>query len=563
MCWAPFGQLDVSSNAVATNWVRFVTEPVRGVRPGGNVTEFSVSELSAAIKRALEDGFGFVRLRGEISGFRGPHASGHCYFTLKDDKARIEAVIWRTTVMRLRCKPEEGLEVIATGRVTTYPGSSKYQIVIDMLEPAGAGALMALLEERKKKLASEGLFEESRKRALPFLPRVVGIVTSPTGAVIRDMLHGFDERFPAHVIVWPVRVQGETSAAEVAAAIRGFNALHAGGPIPRPDVLIVARGGGSLEDLWSFNEEVVVRAAAASAIPLISAVGHETDWTLLDLAADARAPTPTKAAEWAVPKYSELVETMASLGARLIGGARRTLASARTHLKAASRGLPRLEDLLALPRQRFDAAEKRLARGLHSNTQAHAKRLAQIAPRLQPRLISARLQRCHDLLDRLTRRKAQALARGTSGRRARFERLAGRLSPRPLAHRLQRCHERLDELAQRNRHCFASGIAQRRRALAGQAQLLASLSYHGVLQRGFALVRDASGRTVRSAHAVTSGQRVDIEFADGHVTAETQASQARSAGHSDPARKSGSAPAPASKHGASTKSPGRQGSLFD
>ncbi|HWB45876.1 MAG TPA: exodeoxyribonuclease VII large subunit, partial [Hyphomicrobiaceae bacterium] len=269
-------------------------------KPGANAPEFSVSELSAAIKRTLEGSYGYVRLRGEISGFRGAHASGHCYFALKDDKAKIDAVIWRSTAQTLRFKPAEGLEVIATGRVTSYPGKSTYQIVIDSLEPAGVGALMALLEERKKKLAAEGLFDTARKRPIPFLPRLVGIITSPTGAVIRDMLHGFDERFPTRVLLWPVRVQGETCAAEVAAAIRGFNALSTAGPIPRPDLLIVARGGGSLEDLWGFNEEIVARAVAESTIPLISAVGHETDWTLIDLVADARAPTPTKAAEWAV-----------------------------------------------------------------------------------------------------------------------------------------------------------------------------------------------------------------------------------------------------------------------
>ena len=340
-------------------------------RPGANVAELSVSELASAIKRALESGFGYVRLKGEISGYRGPHSSGHCYFALKDDKAKIEAVIWRGVFQSLKFKPEEGLEVIAQGKVTTYPNSSKYQIVIDSLEPAGVGALMALLEERKKKLAAEGLFEESRKKKLPFLPRVVGIVTSPTGAVIRDMLHGFTERFPVHVIVWPVRVQGETSAREVAAAIKGFNALPAGGPIPRPDVLIVARGGGSLEDLWSFNEEIVVRAAAASRIPLISAVGHETDWTLIDLAADARAPTPTKAAEWAVPKHSELIEQTVGFAERLRIGMRRTLEQARTHLKAAARGLPAPQDLVALPRQRMDAVERRLGLALAAATRTH------------------------------------------------------------------------------------------------------------------------------------------------------------------------------------------------
>ena len=316
---------------------------------GANVTEFTVSDLAGAIKRALEEGFGYVRLRGEISGFRGQHASGHCYFGLKDDKAKIDAVVWKTTWARLKVKPEEGMEVVVQGRVTTYPGSSKYQIVIESLEPAGVGALMALIEERKRKFAAEGLFEETRKKPRPYLPRLVGIITSPTGAVIRDMLHGFSERFPTRVIVWPVRVQGETCAAEVAAAIAGFNAFLPGGRFARPDILIVARGGGSLEDLWGFNEEIVVRAVAASRIPVISAVGHETDWTLIDLVADARAPTPTKAAEWAVPKFAELAESTDKFGLRLTSAARRSLQSARTDLKAAARGLPRLQDIVATP----------------------------------------------------------------------------------------------------------------------------------------------------------------------------------------------------------------------
>src|SRR3954471_19003515 len=234
-----------------------------------NAPEWTVSELAGALKRTLEDAFGHVRLRGEESGYRGPHSSGHAYFCLKDQSARIDAVIWKGSFTRLKFKPEEGMEVIAIGRITTFPGKSNYQIVIDSLEPAGIGALMAVLEERRRKLTAEGLFEIDRKRPLPYLPRVVGVVTSPTGAVIRDILHRLDDRFPRHVLVWPVRVQGDTSAAEVARAIEGFNALREGGPIPRPDVLIVARGGGSLEDLWGFNEEIVVRAAAASDIPLI------------------------------------------------------------------------------------------------------------------------------------------------------------------------------------------------------------------------------------------------------------------------------------------------------
>src|SRR5215813_4264548 len=281
-----------------------------------NAPEFTVSELSSALKRTVEDAYGHVRVRGEISGFRGPHSSGHCYFALKDESAKIEAVIWKSAHYRMRFKPQEGLEVIATGRLTTYPGSSKYQIVIEALEPAGIGALMALIEERKKKLAAEGLFDEKRKQLLPWLPEVIGVVTSPTGAVIRDILHRLEDRFPRRVLVWPVRVQGEGSAEQVASAIRGFNALPEGGRIPRPDVLIVARGGGSLEDLWSFNEEIVVRAAADSMIPLISAVGHETDFTLIDFAADKRAPTPTAAAEMAVPVRSELMTRLSGIASR-------------------------------------------------------------------------------------------------------------------------------------------------------------------------------------------------------------------------------------------------------
>ena len=274
-----------------------------------------MSELSAALKRTVEDSYGHVRVRGEISGYRGPHSSGHAYFALKDESARIDAVVWGRTFGRMRIKPEEGLEVVATGRLTTYPGRCTYQIVIETLEPAGLGALMALLEQRKQKLAAEGLFDEARKQLLPFLPAVIGVVTSPTGAVIRDILHRLSDRFPRHVLVWPVRVQGDGAAEEIAAAIRGFNALERGA-IPRPDLLIVARGGGSIEDLWSFNEEIVVRAAADSLIPLISAVGHETDVTLIDFVADRRAPTPTAAAEMAVPVRIELIDRIDSLARR-------------------------------------------------------------------------------------------------------------------------------------------------------------------------------------------------------------------------------------------------------
>ncbi|MBM3521446.1 MAG: exodeoxyribonuclease VII large subunit, partial [Alphaproteobacteria bacterium] len=285
--------------------------------PRSNLPELTVSELSGAIKRTLEEGFERVRVRGELSGFKR-HTSGHLYFALKDADALIDGVVWRGQAARLAIKPEDGLEVICTGRVTTYGARSKYQLIVDQMELAGEGALLKMIEERRKRLAAEGLFDEQRKKALPFLPDVIGVVTSPTGAVIRDILHRLADRFPRHVLVWPVAVQGEGAAQQVAEAIRGFNALAPGGAVPRPDVLIVARGGGSLEDLMAFNEEIVVRAAAASAIPLISAVGHETDTTLLDFAASRRAPTPTAAAEMAVPVRSELVARLSRDGSSLV-----------------------------------------------------------------------------------------------------------------------------------------------------------------------------------------------------------------------------------------------------
>src|SRR5947209_7847671 len=330
--------------------------------PVSNAPELTVSELSAALKRTVEDRFGYVRVRGEISNYRGPHSSGHAYFCLKDQGARLDAVVWKTTLQRLKTKPEEGLEIIATGRVTTFPGKSSYQIVIDAIEPAGIGALMALLDERRRRLAAEGLFDQARKRPIPYLPTVIGVVTSPTGAVLRDIVHRIRDRFPRRVIVWPVRVQGETSAAEVGAAIRGFNALHAG--FPRPDVLIVARGGGSLEDLLGFSEELVVRATAEGLIPLISAIGHETDTTLIDFAADLRAPTPTGAAEKSVPVRAELLQSVSSAGARLAAASHRNVERRRSDLRALSRALPNAESVLAGPRQRLDAAGQRLTSGL-------------------------------------------------------------------------------------------------------------------------------------------------------------------------------------------------------
>src|SRR5690242_18505510 len=374
-----------------------------------NAPEFTVSELSSALKRTVEDSYGHVRVRGEISGFRGPHTSGHCYFALKDENAKIDAVIWKGTHYRMRFKPQEGLEVIATGKLTTYPGKSSYQIVIEALEPAGVGALMALLEERKKKLAAEGLFAEARKQLLPWLPEVIGVVTSPTGAVIRDILHRLEDRFPRHVLVWPVRVQGEGSAEQVAAAIRGFNALPEGGKIPRPDVLIVARGGGSLEDLWSFNEEIVVRAAAESMIPLISAVGHETDVTLIDFAADKRAPTPTAVAEMAVPVRSELFIEVDGLARRRLLCWQRAHEGRRNELRAAARALPAASELLAIPRQRLDSCAERLPRALRANAQIHHTQFSRVAGRLAPQLLRTNVERRRVRLDACTHRLGTAL----------------------------------------------------------------------------------------------------------------------------------------------------------
>src|SRR6187455_536373 len=393
-----------------------------------NVVEFTVSELSAALKRTVEDSYGYVRVRGEISGYKGPHGSGHCYFALKDERAKIDGVIWKMTFARMRIKPEEGMEVIVTGKLTTYPNRSSYQIIVETLEPAGLGALMALLEERKKKLAAEGLFDEARKQLLPFLPEVIGVITSPTGAVIRDILHRLQDRFPRRVLVWPVRVQGDGAAEQVAAAIRGFNALPPGGRIPRPDLLIVARGGGSLEDLWSFNEEIVVRAAAESIIPLISAVGHETDVTLIDFASDRRAPTPTAAAEMAVPVRAELIADLMNKARRALACWQRAQDHRRTELRAAARALPKAEDLLAIPRQRLDACAERLPRALRANAQIHHTAFSRIAGRLAPQLLRSNVERRRLRLDACTHRLGTALRTYKETQQTRITRASDRVT---------------------------------------------------------------------------------------------------------------------------------------
>ncbi len=438
-----------------------------------NVVEFSVSELSFALKRTLEETYGYVRVRGELGRVSRP-ASGHVYLDLKDEKAVLSGVIWKGVAGRLRIQPEQGLEVIVSGKVTTFPGQSKYQIVIDTMEPAGAGALMALLEERKKKLAAEGLFDDERKRQLPFLPQVIGVVTSPTGAVIRDILHRLNDRFPRRVLVWPVRVQGEKCAEEVAAGINGLNALDMTCGLPTPDLIIVARGGGSLEDLWGFNEEIVVRAAAASAIPLISAVGHETDWTLIDHAADWRAPTPTAAAERAVPVRSDLLAQIAEIGARQARAVRRTMDERQTRVTSAARALPRPDDILALVRQRFDTAAGRLVQALRANLNA---------------------------------------------RRVGFERLTGRVSDRPLKNQIDLQRLALQRHDQQSARAVRRIADANRQRLSAGAKLLASLSYESVVQRGFAVVRSDKDVPISTVAAVRKAGHVSLEIRDGRVGA--------------------------------------------
>lgn len=523
-----------------------------------NLTEFSVSELSGSIKRTIETAFDHVRVRGEISGYRGPHSSGHAYFSLKDDKARIDAVVWKGAFSKLKYRPEEGMEVIATGKITTFPGSSKYQIVIEQLEPAGAGALMALIEERKRRFTAEGLFDPARKQVLPFLPRVIGVVTSPTGAVIRDILHRISDRFPVHVLVWPVKVQGEGSGDEVANAIRGFNALDGTSEMPRPDVLIVARGGGSLEDLWSFNDEAVVRAAADSDIPLISAVGHETDWTLIDYAADVRAPTPTGAAEMAVPVKAELEAQLAALGARHSGAMSRQMDLRRQNLRALVRALPSLDQLLALPRRRFDEVATNLGRSLELNTMNKRRSFERAAAKLSPDMLARRLgehrQRVREsaalaerIVERLIERNKAGLGRFDAALTA---------VPVRLKAMTERSKDRLISLGRRSDAAVDNDLRRARQAIASQDRVLQSLSYKNVLARGYAVIRDENDRPVSRAAGLAHGQAIAIEFSDGRVGAVAgegsappePASQQPKPGVAKPARK----PDP----------PAGQGSLF-
>ncbi|RVT41918.1 exodeoxyribonuclease VII large subunit [Sphingobium algorifonticola] len=441
--------------------------------PGDNAPPLSVSELSARLKRTVEDRFGQVKLRGEISGLKRA-ASGHVYLALKDENAVIDGVMWKGGAGRLAFAPADGIEVIATGKLTTYPGRSKYQIVIERMELAGEGALMQLLEKRKQKLAAEGLFAAERKVPLPFLPKVIGVVTSPTGAVIRDILHRLADRCPTHVLVWPVLVQGDGAAGQIAAAVRGFDAMAADGPVPRPDLVIVARGGGSIEDLWAFNEEAVVRAVADCSIPIISAVGHETDTTLCDFAADVRAPTPTAAAEMAVPVRADLMALLTEQGLRAQRAVRRGAAQARERLDMQMRLMPAPDTLLETQRQRADDLGERLGRGLlHRVTGARA-RLAERAGALRPALLGQRIARDRQRLDAL------------------------RLRPDLLVRRLSDATTALDRLW----------------------RLAASLDPKRPPRPGFAFVT-AGGRIITSAADARAAGTITLGFGDGDVDAVT------------------------------------------
>jgi len=486
----------------------------------GNAPEFSVSELSGVLKRMIEGEFSHVRVRGELGRVSRP-ASGHIYLDLKDNNAVLASVIWKGTANRLSMRPEEGMEVVATGRLTTFPGQSRYQMVIESMAPAGVGALMAMLEKRKAALAAEGLFDAARKQRLPYLPRVIGVVTSPSGAVIRDILHRLRDRFPTRVLIWPVVVQGEACAGQVAAAINGFNALPEGGAIPRPDVLIVARGGGSVEDLWGFNEEIVVRAAATSGIPLISAVGHETDTTLIDLAADMRAPTPTAAAEMAVPVRADLLASLAGLDQRRQGAAARMLSQRSQRLRDVARALPSPESLLAERRQRLDHAADTLPRALRHLTQQ--KRLALgagRAGRFGQSLLREGLLRREARLEKLGGR-LQALQDAMLRRRQdRFAQLAPRLAPGLLTRRAERLGVDLAGLAKRLGAAQTHNLQTAQRALGALDRTLNTLSYQSTLARGYAVVRSA-GKVATRAADIQGSAAIEIEFADGRIAAQT------------------------------------------
>ena len=485
-----------------------LTEPVID-----NAPAYSVSELAFALKRTLEEAYGFVRLRGELSKITR-HASGHVYLTLKDDRASIDGVVWKGQVRALACQPQQGMEVIVTGRITTYPASSKYQIVVETMEPAGVGALLAQLERLKAKLAAEGLFEANRKRPIPTTPAVIGVITSPTGAVIRDILHRIRDRWPCRVIVWPVVVQGDNAAGQVAAAIAGFNALAPNGDIPRPDVLIVARGGGSVEDLWAFNDEALARAASASGIPLISAVGHETDTTLIDFVSDRRAPTPTAAAEMATPVLAELRAAVTGYESRMVRGMGRLSEHLRNQLAAAARGLPRPADILALASQRFDLSAGRLDAALEKNASAHERDLVRVAGRLSPGLLARPQQLKAARVAEISARLGAALEKNAAAHERDLIRIAARLSPAVMERPRRLKTERLAELSARLQPAIIRGLGRADDRLNSLEKLRLSLNPDGPLKRGFARVHRADGALVRLGAELQAGEAVTLKFDD-------------------------------------------------
>ncbi|MEM6946822.1 MAG: exodeoxyribonuclease VII large subunit [Pseudomonadota bacterium] len=482
-----------------------------------NLAEVSVSELAASLKRTIETRFDHVRVRGEL-GRVTLARSGHMYADIKDDKAVLNTVMWKGQVAQLSFRPEEGLEVVAEGKLSIYAGRSNYQLLASSMRPAGAGALMALLEERKKKLAAEGLFAAEHKKDLPAYPKTIGVVTSPTGAVIRDILHRIRDRYPVRVIVWPALVQGDLAAAQIEVGIRGFNAIQAGN---RPDLLIVGRGGGSIEDLWPFNEESVVRAAFESRIPLISAVGHETDTTLLDYVADARAPTPTGAAELAVPVRRDLLVQANEYGARLARGLTRCVARDGDRLKSAR--MPRRETLLERPRQRLDYASTALPRSLSLVTGQARTRFERIGLSLpSPRSLT---ETKHQRLNLIALSLKNGLARGVSAKRLAVSEITGGLRTSPLIRETKAARRALTQAARRARPALNRLGEARRNRLAAAVKLLSALSHKSVLERGFALVTTAKGELVRSSQAAQAAPDLWLNFTDGEIAVRTNAEE--------------------------------------
>ncbi|SHI67257.1 Exodeoxyribonuclease VII large subunit [Shimia gijangensis] len=461
---------------------------------GENAPEFSVSEISGALKRTIEGAFGRVRVRGEVGRVMLAR-SGHLYFDVKDDRSVIAAVSWKGQVSRLSIMPEEGMEVIVTGKLTTFGSQSKYQINVDDVAVAGEGALMAMLEKRKKQLASEGLFAPERKRPLPYLPEVIGVVTSPSGAVIRDILHRLRDRFPRKVLIWPVAVQGEQCAPQVAAAIKGFNALTRGGALPRPDLLIVARGGGSIEDLWGFNEEAVARAAAESDIPLISAVGHETDTTLIDFVSDQRAPTPTAAAEMAVPVRLDLLGWTDEQGARLTRSLSDGILRRGQRLRDLSRALPRADALLQTPSQRLDNATNRLPQALIVGVQNRRIELGKRTGSLRS-----------SILERMIEARREALGRRSD-----------RLSPVALNREIHRRKDKTGDLARRLNDAYDRKLGALKDRLTGLERMRETLGYNATLDRGYAVVR-GDGALITDTKGATKASEIELQFADGRIT---------------------------------------------